>query len=202
MHFKKRNNTLVVFVIYGLISLLIVGCSESLENVFLDQLKTRITKEGERCYSTRNILGLEYLETESTGKRYLSVRSGDKGGRGQEMVKRLQKAGYLSGATEKIKFNFSNWVGYELNDKGREHIIWDKGVCVGRRNVTGIIEYTEPADMLGMVLSRVKYKYDVSTNDIVHDLGVEEWVKEKLPGEGVAEFTKTNKGWRLSSLLH
>jgi len=49
-------------------------------------------------------------------------------------------------------------VGYELNEKGREHIIWNKGVCVGRRDVTEIVEYTEPADMMGKAFTEVKIK--------------------------------------------
>jgi len=116
--------------------------------------------------------------------------------RGLEMIKALEQAGYVGGA-KKMKYNFQEYTGYELNEKGRKHIIWDKGVCVGRRNITGIVEYTEPADQMGATFTKVTYKYDVIPNDVVADLGLEEKVKAKLPGEGEALFVKTNKGWRL-----
>ena len=201
MYISVINKTLATVTMVFLTSL-IFGCSESPESAFLDKLKTKFSEEGERCYGTKNMLDLEFLK--GGGKQYLAVRSGsimnaykDAQARGQAMVKRLQQAGYLSGTTKKLKYNFGDWVGYELNDKGREHIDWDEGVCVGRRNVTEIIEYTEPADMAGMTFTKVKYKYDVTTNDIVPDLGLEEKVKDKMPGEGTATFVKTNKGWRL-----
>lgn len=201
MYISIRDKTLATVTTVFLTSL-ISGCSESPESVFLDKLKTKITEEGERCYGTKDMLDLEFLE--SGGKRYLAVRSGsimnaykDAQARGQATVKHLQQAGYLSGTTKKLKYNFGDWIGYVLNDKGREHIDWDKGVCVGSRNVTEIIEYTEPADMMGMTFTKVKYKYEVSTNDIVSDLGLDVKVKAKMPGEGTATFVKTNKGWRL-----
>jgi len=200
MNISIRNKMTTVTV--ALMTLPIFGCSESPESVFLNELKSKITDEGERCYSTKNMLDLEFLD--SGGKRYLAVRSGsimnaykDSQARGKAMVNRLQQAGYLSGVTKNLKYNFGDWTGYELNDKGQEYIDWDKGVCVGRRNVTEIIEYTEPADKRGMTFTKVKYKYDVATNDIVNDLGLEEKVKAKMPGEGMATFVKTNKGWRL-----
>ncbi len=180
---------------------LLIGCSGNLESEYLDKLKAEIDKEGERCYGVKDLLDLEFLENE--GKQYLAVMSGsvmnfykEQQAKGVELVKDLQQAGYVGGST-KLKYNFQDHTGYELNEKGRKHIIWDKGVCVGRRNITGIVEYTEPSDLMGRTFTEVTYKYDVVPNDIVSDLGLEDKVKAKLPGEGKAAFVKTNKGWRL-----
>ncbi len=180
---------------------LLIGCSGNLESELLDKLKAEIDKEGERCYDVKDFLDLVLLE--NGGKQYLAVKSGsvmnfykEQQARGVEMVKGLQQAGYVGGS-EKLKYNFQDHAGYELNEKGREHIIWDKGVCVGRRNVTEIVEYTEPGELMGRTFTEVTYKYDVILNDVVPDLGLEDKVKAKLPGEGEAVFVKTNKGWRL-----
>ncbi len=182
-------------------TLFLVGCGGNVESEFLEKLKAKVNEEGERCYSVKNFIDLELLE--SGGKQYLAVPSGsvmnfykEQQARGVEMVKALKQAGYVGGPT-KMKYNFQSHTGYELNDKGREHIIWNKGVCVGRRDATEIVEYTEPADMMGKAFTEVTYKYDLVLNDIVSDLGLMEKVKAKLPGEGTAVFVKTNKGWRL-----
>ncbi len=180
---------------------LLIGCSGNVEDEFLEKLKTEGNKEGERCYSVKDLLDLEFLE--NGGKQYLAVMSGsvmnfykEQQAKGVEMGEALKHAGYVGGST-RLKYNFKDYTGYELNEKGREHIIWDKGVCVGRRDITGVVEYTEPADLMGKTFTEVTYKYDLILNDIVSDLGLEEKVKAKLPGEGRAAFVKTNKGWRL-----
>lgn len=180
---------------------LLTGCSDNLESLFLDKLKAEIDKEGERCYDENNFLDLELLENE--GKQYLAVMSGsvmklykERQARGVAMVEKLKQAGYLDGS-KKLKYHYQDYMGYELNEKGRKQIIWGKGVCVGHRNITGIVDYTEPYDLMGSTFAEVTYKYDVVLNDIVSDLGLEDKVKDKLPGKGKANFVKTNKGWRL-----
>lgn len=180
---------------------LLIGCSGNLESEFLESLKAEIDKEDERCYSVKDFLDLELLK--NGGTLYLGVMSGsvmnfykEKQARGLEMVKALKQAGYVGG-TKKMKANFQEYMGHELNEKGRKHIIWGKGVCVGRRDITEIVEYTEPSDQMGATFTEVTYKYGVIQNDVVSDLGLEEQVKAKLPGEDKAFFVKTNKGWRL-----
>ncbi len=192
---KNGNNVkMIVFAPIMYSTLFLVGCGGNVESEFLEKLKADVNEEGERCYSVKNFIDLELLE--SGGKQYLAVASGsvmnfykDQQARGVAMVKALQQAGYVGGSTP-MKYNYQSHTGYELNDKGREHIIWNKGVCVGRRDVTEIVEYTEPADMRGKTFSEVTYKYDLILNDVVSDLGLEEKVKAKLPGESTAIFTK------------
>lgn len=180
---------------------LLIGCSGNLESEFLDKLKAEIDNEGERCYDVKDFLDLELLD--NGGTQYLAVMSGsvmnfykEQQARGLETVKALKQAGYVGGA-KKMKYNFREYTGHELNEEGRKHVIWGKGVCVGHRNITEIVEYTEPSDQMGATFTEVTYKYDVIQNDVVSDLGLEEKVKAKLPGEDKAFFVKTNKGWRL-----
>jgi len=201
--YKEISSKTLTMVIVPILAALLFGCGENPESVFLETLETRLAEEGERCFGTKNMLDLEFLE--SGGKKYLAVRSGpvmnayaESQARGREMVKRMQQADYLGRSEKKMRYNFGQWVGYQLTATGRKAIIWNKGVCVGTRNISEIIEYTEPADMLGRTFTEVRYKYTVSTNDLVADLGLEEKVKARLPGESTAVFVKTNKGWRLN----
>ena len=180
---------------------LLIGCSGNLESVFFDKLKAEIDKEGERCYNVNNFLDLEMLE--NGGKLYLAVIESDmklykeQQARGVAMVERLKQAGYVDGSKKKLSYRYQDYMGYGLNEKGRKHILLSEGLCVGHRNITGIVDYTEPKDLMGSTFTQVTYKYDVVLNDIVSDLGLEDKVKAKLPGEGKANFVKTNKGWRL-----
>jgi len=149
------------------------------------------------------VFGLELLNLkDAPDKHFVSVpaRKGPEHS-GRVWISKLAKAGYVEkSAPTKIGFNFQTYDGYLLTEKGRKYIRWNEGVCVGRSRVTGIVEYTEPADLGGMTFTRVTYSYETDFNEIVKDLGLEAELRGDrfgLDGKGKATFVKTNRGWRL-----
>ncbi len=203
LNIKKIN--IVVLASMVIFAQLLVSCSGNDESVFLDKIKASVAKEGPRCYSVDDLLNLLLLGKKG-GEQFLAVRSGSvmnfykkKQENGRKMIKKLAKAGYIimNANPKKLKYNFQMYDGYKLTKKGQKYILWDKGVCVGRRVVTGIEEYTEPSSYGGMTFSKVTYKYKMNLNNIASDLDLGKEIKEKLPGVGKEIFIKTNKGWRI-----
>jgi hypothetical protein len=113
------------------------------------------------------------------------------------MLKRLREAGYVEGAGRKLTYLFQDHTALKLTEKGLKHIVWKKGICVGRRDITEIIEYTDISGPQAAFGTKVTYGYELIMSDIVTDLGIEDVVKAKLPGTDEAWFVKTNKGWRM-----
>jgi len=176
---------------------LIAGCSSDPESEFLEQIRADLEKS-EECMDMDNILGTNLLKADDDGRIYMMALEGEQGDRGREMLKRMREKGYVSGPEKTLTSNFIwNWKGSELTEKGKKSFPWKKGLCVGKRKVLEIVEYTEPADLGGMVMSEVKYKYEVILNDMVEELGLREVVMKNLESIDKEYFVKTNKGWRL-----
>ncbi len=112
----------------------------------------------------------------------------------------LIEKGYVSDISVAMSERMS---GYKLTEKGNRYFIWDEPICIGERTVTEILEYTVPAEEGGATFSNVKYAYSVDLNELGFDLDIDQKLLDnmiygRLKGEGITNFVKTNKGWRLS----
>lgn len=136
----------------------------------------------------------------------------------------LTKAGLLTKTSVTLE---SNVIGryradkYELTDAGKTHFRKNEGrqggqFCAGKRTVKEIVNFTEPADMMGQRISQVTFTYTVE--------GVPEWLRsDYFPKKGTglsmirtevsgtipsdkdviqekAALMLTNKGWEVSSM--
>ena len=107
----------------------------------------------------------------------------------------------------------ADWVGYKFSEKGKSYLrpaSLDKGVfstgspqlCYGARQVVDITNFTEPAEVMGVKASTVKYTYKI--------VDVEPWVKspaftsrydwlrERLSDQSIEaddDLVLTNNGW-------
>lgn len=109
----------------------------------------------------------------------------------------LAKAGLLSETElsrktnswdKKVRVNYS----YDLTDEGRNYYksdVWEGatgkkkgGFCFGKAKITSIDSFTEPADMMGQIISRVNYSYTVT--------GFPEWAKNATLLESHKELKK------------
>ena len=185
--------------------LLLAGCSSNPEDEFLEKLNA---DEGKNlCYNPKSILSLLLLGEEA-GDQYLAVRSGSvmnfykkEQNKGKGMLGKLGQTGYVNMGMPPVKLSYQyvDYDRYKLTEKGRKQFLWGKGLCVGDRLATSVVEYTEPSDLMGRTFTEVNFKYDLRFNDAVSELGLEEKLKSEfdLNGEQKAVFVKTNKGWRI-----
>jgi hypothetical protein len=127
---------------------------------------------------------------------------------------------------QKGKKNFSgqvtgkaDWVGYKFSDSGKAYLRpadMDKGtfstgarqLCYGTPEVVQIINFTEPADAMGAIVSNVQYTYRlVDVAPWASDPAVTnkfEWLPERISSDGIAkddDLVLTNNGWAHHSVL-
>jgi hypothetical protein len=190
----------------SLVSLAGLTACGSIESEFIKALNA--SRDTELCVPAGD-LGVKLWRVD--GRYYLveQEKSGITGDKSDvQALGRLQKAGYVA----RDHFTFDghdgwgfpqrNLVGYEISSKGSKHFKWEEKVCLGEKRATKVVEYTEPSQQTGMVMTTVKFKYDVDFNGFVKDVGIEKdlrrsWADSSRDGEGDAVFVKTNKGWRL-----
>jgi hypothetical protein len=146
----------------------------------------------------------------SNGKIYLAQNTGWLKSDVQILAE-LQEKGYVS--KDPYMLQASRWApqvnGFELTKKGSKWFQEGKPVCVGEREVTEIIDFTEPTEGGPAKVSQANFKYEVEFNDLVADLGIEDALLaqmdknplRQLDGTGQATFVKTNKGWRPELVL-
>lgn len=194
-------NTRIAFL--SLIALLIAGCGGK-KSEFLAALNK---DPGTNICVADGRLGV--TEWQHSGMYYLA----DKGSNpfaADTQVKalgKLRRLGFVSSTATRFKGEtpWQTVTGYQLTDKGKKLFIWKKGACIGTRRATEVVEYTQPAAVNGVMVTRVHFKYEVDMNDSVQELGVGAALRkgsqgENLDGDGQAIFSKTNKGWHLEAV--
>ena len=184
------------------------GCGD-VEEDLLDALQT---EENQMLCVSPSVLGVDAFEA-NDGKRYVA-RAGDfsfmSSGSSVNALEALREEGYISEQATSLPQSFaSSFDAWEITPKGAEFFKPDAfnvgiDVCVGEKEVTEILEYTEPGDN-GPQAIQARFSYEIHLNDFVDDLGIEDELEQELartwPGEGMAVYTKTNKGWRLEHAL-
>lgn len=180
------------------------GCGD-LEGELLDEL---LTEEHQALCVSPSVLGVDAFEA-NDGKRYVAkagefsfLGSGSK----VQALAALQEEGYVSDEATSLPRSFaSTFDAFEITAKGAEYFRPDEfgggiDVCIGEKTATEIVEYTEPGEN-GPQAIQAQFRYELSFNDFVEDLDLEDELEEELarswPGEGQAMYSKTNKGWRL-----
>jgi len=196
-----------IFKLLGLMLALAAGsmlsaCS-GVDSDLLDAISS--SDDAELCVY-QNDLGVGIWGKED-GDQYLAQLKKGGGHRasqvavGEMVFPRLVSEGYVEDRQETIDGPFFQKVTVNmLTEKGRKYFKWNEPVCVGNREVSEIVEYTEPAETGGMVATRVNFKYDIDGNDFANDIGLEEIARTHaiggMDGEGEAVLVKTNKGWK------
>ncbi|MCP1608344.1 MULTISPECIES: hypothetical protein [Pseudomonadota] len=135
------------------------------------------------------------------------------GGQNKKSADALADAGLLAKRDTEVKAMFGNKMEpateYQITDTGKKFLV-AKGAntlagqdafCTGKYTVVEVDNFTEPADMMGMKLSQVNYRYKVE--------GADDWAKsegmranfrnfaEQAQGDiqGEAALILTNDGW-------
>ncbi len=184
------------------------GCG-NLEGELLDALQV---KEHQVFCVQPSLLGVDAFEA-NDGKRYVA-KAGDfsfmSSGSAVHALDQLKAKGYVSNEAVSLPANFANYFdAFEITDKGAEYFRPDEfsgsmQVCIGEKTATEVIEYTEPPQG-GPQAIQARFRYKVTFNDLVDDLGVEDALRGEVsrawPGEGLATYMKTNKGWRLEHAM-
>ena len=113
----------------------------------------------------------------------------------------------------------ADWVGYKFSAKGKTFLrpaaletgafsTGARQLCYGTPRVVEIVSFTEPAEAMGVKVSRVQYTYklvDIApwASDPVLSMQ-HEWLPERISNPSVAkddELVLTNDGWVHSSVL-
>jgi len=127
---------------------------------------------------------------------------------------------------QKGKKNFSgqvtgkaDWVGYKFSDSGKAYLrpadmdkeafsTGARNLCFGTPEVVEIINFTEPADAMGVTVSNVKYTYRlVDVAPWASDTALTtqfEWLPERITSDGITkddDLVLTNNGWAHHSVL-
>ena len=153
-------------------------------------------------------------------QKFPAVIEFDVGGQ-RRILAALTKAGLVASAEKQVEaVSFGNIkrhktvTEYSLTDEGRKHYKAEAaknlrgdalgGFCFGKAEVTDIEEFTEPADMMGARVSRVRYRYQVSdipewaTSDELLN-AVPQLKKDASaraePGQANAVLILTSNGW-------
>ena len=113
----------------------------------------------------------------------------------------------------------ADWVGYKFSDKGKTFLRpaeLDKGalstgarqLCYGTPQVVEIINFTVPAETMGMKVSNVQYNYrllDIAPWASDPALANQfEWLPERVSSESITkddDMVLTNNGWAHHSVL-
>jgi len=181
------------------------GCGGK-EDDFLAALRT----EEHSTFCVRpQMLGVDAF-VGNDGKRYVSVAgefsfTGASGA--VQALDGLKAKGYVKKEATSLQRNWASTSdAFEITEKGAKYFVPDPfvdtsiEVCIGKKKATDIVEYVE-SEAGGPRAAEARFRYEVSFNDLVDDLGVKKALKEEVgrewPGEGSAFFVKSNKGWRL-----
>lgn len=117
----------------------------------------------------------------------------------------LVDAGLLTSRDTQVKQMFGDKMlpgtEYQLSAMGKKYLVDGKRFCTGRYVVVEVEGFTEPGDMMGMKVSRVRYRYKAE--------GAADWVQsaklraandelaeqsdEEIPG--AATLVLTDSGW-------
>ena len=117
-------------------------------------------------------------------------------------------AGWNTKANELISLDLliasNDTNSYELTEKGRNYFRKKEGpeFCFGTPEIVDIIKFTEPSNVVGMTISKVKYTYKVT--------GIPKWALESSINYGFFEKSTqlkedktmlilTNEGWEAQS---
>lgn len=208
---ESRNARMSVFLGRGTAAALLAllgGACGDVEEELLDALQT---EENQMLCVSPSVLGVDAFEA-NDGKRYVA-RAGEfsfmASGSSVDALDALREKGYVSEEAISMPNFASSFDAWEITKKGAEFFKPDAfnvgiDVCVGEKEVTEILEYTEPGDN-GPQAIQARFLYEIHLNDFVDDLDIEDALEEELgrtwPGEGMAVYTKTNKGWRLEHAL-
>lgn len=77
----------------------------------------------------------------------------------------------------------------------------DEGLCWGGINVDRVIEFTEPADLLGQNVTQVDFAYrSVPDAWLTPALTARLSIDPQREASARAVLVKTNKGWRLETV--
>lgn len=148
------------------LAMLAVGCTDpkaANESNFENAIQSHLDATYPRCFITQN---------------FPAVIEFDFGGQRQTLAA-LAKAGLVSTQEKKIEAvsfgaikRYKTVTEYDLTDEGRQYYKADAtknlrgdslgGFCFGKASITEIEEFTEPADMMGARISRVRYRYEIS----------------------------------------
>ena len=169
--------------------------SDSIEEEFIAKLNA--DDDRMLCAGVDAILDVEFVQT-NDGEQYflnsngMGFKSTEKG---EKSLSKLVEKGYLEQHPTNFKYQFQMRDAYKLTEMGRKYFIWGEQTCLGERTATSVVEYTEPAEMMGKTVTEVSFKYDTKVNDLASDLGLEEMILSAVDGKAL--FIRTNKGWRL-----
>ena len=100
-------------------------------------------------------------------------------------------------------------VEYNVTEEGKKYVEPGKSnglvgqlaqLCFGKVKVTGIGQYTEPADAMGMKISRVQYSQEIQNipswaNDAKVQAAFPAMARELQKKEAKTELVLTNEGW-------
>lgn len=193
----------------GIVALLTAGCSDpkaANHANFKQAIQAQLDHAYPHCYITQNFPTVIEFDV----------------GRQRQILAALTKAGLVATADKQVEaMSFGNITRhktvteYSLTDEGRKHYKADAakslggatvgGFCFGKAKVTDIDEFTEPADMMGARVSRVRYRYQVSdipswatSDDLVgaipqlkKDAGA-----QTEPAQANAVLVLTSTGWQ------
>lgn len=181
----------------------------NVEGKLLDELRTG--EHSDLCVQPQ-MLGVDAFAMED-GRRYVA-KAGEFSfmpwSGAVDALEKLKDRGYVSETATTFPQNFaSTFDAYEITQKGAKFFrpdAFDVGieVCVGKKTVVEVLEYTEPG-VEGPPMTQARFRYEVSFNGFVDDLGIERELEAEVarawPGEGLAVFVKTNKGWNLERAM-
>jgi DNA-binding PadR family transcriptional regulator len=190
------------------IAALAASCG-NVEGKLLDELRS--DEHAELCVQPQ-MVGVDDFELED-GRRFVS-KAGEfsfmPSQSSVDALDRLQKEGYVSREATSLPQGFgSSFDAYAITDKGSKYFRQNAfgvgiEVLIGKKRVEEVLEYTEPGKQ-GPQMTQARFRYDVSFNDFVDDLDIERELEPEVarawPGEGMAVFSKTNKGWRLEHAM-
>jgi len=107
----------------------------------------------------------------------------------------------------------ANWIGFKFSENGKTFLRpaeWDKGafstgarqLCYGTPQVVEIINFTKPAEAMGMKVSNVQYTYRViDVAPWANDPALTrqfEWLSERISSDSIPkddDLVLTNNGW-------
>jgi len=148
------------------LAILASGCSDpkaANEGNFEKAIQAHLDAAYPHCFVTQNFPAV--IEFDVGGQR--------------RVLAALTKAGMVSTQEKQVEAasfggvkRYKTVTEYDLTNNGRKHYNADAtknfrgeplgGFCFGKAEVTDIEEFTEPADMMGVRVTRVRYRYEVS----------------------------------------
>ena len=158
------------------------------------------------------VLGVDAFEG-NDGKLYVA-KAGEVSfmgsGSAVQCLEKLKEEGYVSSDAISLPNGLaSSFDAFEITEKGAKYFQPDSfsgsiEACIGEKLAKEVLEYTEPSGD-GPRATEARFRYEIEFNGFVDELDIEKVLEEEVnrtwPGEGVAVFTKTNKGWRLEHAM-